>query len=154
MVLALYVSGGELVVLATVALIVIVALAFLASGAAGSVYDQIGAGGIVRDGEHAGGAPAPDGASAAAHAEREREIRQMLTARSDRRVRGGQPPLDVDAELARLLDTEHSAGTHDADLLAEVRTLVVARNERRVREGMEPLDVDAEVTRTLDDLGP
>jgi hypothetical protein len=154
-VLALYVSGGELVVLATVALIVIVALAFLATGGSASAYDQIGAGGIARESEYRADAPAPPPESPAAQAEREREIRQMLSARSERLVRAGQPPLDVDAELARLLGIEQGgrdSDRPDAGLLEEVRTLVVARNERRAREGMEPLDVDAEVARTLDEL--
>jgi hypothetical protein len=154
-VLALYVSGGELVVLATVALIVIVALAFLATGTSASAYDQIGAGGIARESEYGAGEPATAPESPAAQAEREREIRQMLSARSERLVRAGQPPLDVDAELARLLGVEQrgrASDRPDAELVVEVRTLVVARNERRAREGMEPFDVDAEVARTLDEL--
>jgi hypothetical protein len=154
---ALDVSGGELVVFATVALILIVALAFLATGGSASAYDQIGAGGIARESEYAGSAPVPAPESPAAQAEREHEIRQMLTARSERLVRAGQPALDVDAELARLLDAEQggrASNRPDAELLAEVRALVVARNERRVREGMDPLDVDAEVARTLEELGP
>jgi hypothetical protein len=154
-VLALYVSGGELVVFATVALILVVALAFLATGGSGSAYDQIGAGGMARETEYGAGAPAPTPESPAARAEREREIRQMLSARSERLVRAGQPALDIDAELARLLGVEQggrASDRPDAGLLEEVRTLVVARNERREREGMTPLDVDAEVARTLDEL--
>jgi hypothetical protein len=153
-VLALDVSGGELVVFATVALIAIVSVAFLLTGGSGSAYDQIGAGGIARDSEYAGGATAPAGESPAAQAEREREIRQMLNARSERLVRAGRPALDVDAELARLLADEQARSAPDAGLVAEVRALVVARNERRVRQGIEPLDVDAEVARTLEELGP
>jgi hypothetical protein len=156
-VLALDVSGGELFVFATVALVLIVALAFLATGGSASAYDQIGAGGIARESEYAGAAPAPAPESPAAQAEREREIRQMLRARSERLVRAGQPAFDVDAELARLLGAEQggrASNRPDAGLLAEVRTLVVGRNERRVREGMEPLDVDAEVARTLEELSP
>jgi hypothetical protein len=151
--LALSLSGGALVALATVALLVIVSVAFLLTGGAGSAYEEIGAGGIVREGEYdATAAPVPE--SAAGQAERELEIRQMLNARSERLVRNGQPALDVDVEVARLLAGEHSHDTPDAELVAEVRTLVLARNERRVRQGMEPLDVDAEVTRTLEQLGP
>ncbi len=78
----------------------------------------------------------------------------MLSARSERLVRSGQPALDVDAELARLLAGEQAPRTRDAGLLSEVRQLVLARNERRVRQGLEPLDVDAEVVRTLDELEP
>jgi hypothetical protein len=78
------------------------------------------------------------------------EIRQMLEAKSDRRVARGEPELDVDAELAAL--TRGSAEA-DAGLREEIRQLVVARNERRLRQGKEPLDVDAEVERQLRDLG-
>jgi hypothetical protein len=78
------------------------------------------------------------------------EIRQMLEAKSDRRVARGEPELDVDAELAAL--TSDSSGA-DAGLREEIRQLVVARNERRQRQGKEPLDVDAEVERQLRDLG-
>jgi hypothetical protein len=149
---ALSLSGGALVVLATVALIAIVSVAFLLTGGAGSAYDQIGAGGIAREGEY-DGTPAVS-ESSAGKAERELEIRQMLNARSERLVRNGQQALDVDAGVARLLAAEHSPDTPDPELVAEVRTLVVARNERRIRQGMEPLDVEAEVTRSLEQLGP
>ena len=72
----------------------------------------------------------------------------MLSARSERRVRSGQPALDIDAEVARLLADEQGGTdfqSRDPGLVAEVRQLVVARNERRIRQGMEPLDVDSEV---------
>ena len=78
---------------------------------------------------------------------RDDEIRQMLEARNERRVRRGQEPLDVEAELARL-----SRPAIDPALAAEVRQLVQARNARRVRRGEEPLDVEAEVQRALDEL--
>ena len=79
----------------------------------------------------------------------------MLGARSERLVRAGQPALDIDAEVARLLDPEprRRRATTPA-LVEEVRQLVVARNERRVRQGLEPLDVEAEVARTLAELEP
>jgi len=84
------------------------------------------------------------------------EARQMLEAKSYRRLRRGEEPLDVDAEVAALLDTELS-GTGkkrglDEKLRAEVRELVIARNERRMRRGEEPLDVDAEVERQVADF--
>jgi hypothetical protein len=79
---------------------------------------------------------------------RDDEIRQMLEARNDRRVRRGQEPLDIEAELAALMRP-----VADPALAAEVRDLVIARNERRVRMGREPLDVDAEVARQLRELG-
>jgi hypothetical protein len=83
------------------------------------------------------------------------EVRQMLEAKSERRRRRGEPPLDVEAETKRLLAAaERPRGEEamDAELRAEVRQLVVARNERRMREGLEPLDVEAETERQLADL--
>jgi hypothetical protein len=84
------------------------------------------------------------------------EARQMLEAKSYRRLRRGEQPLDVDAEVAALLDTELSQPGKkrglDEKLRAEVRELVIARNERRMRRGDEPLDVDAEVERQVADF--
>jgi hypothetical protein len=62
------------------------------------------------------------------------------------------PALDIEAELARLLEPAVEPRAHEPALRDEVRQLVVARNERRVRQGLEPLDVEAEVTRTLEEL--
>ena len=83
------------------------------------------------------------------------EVRQMLEAKSERRRRRGEAPLDVEAETERLLaaaEQPRSTDPIDAELRAEVRQLVVARNERRMREGLEPLDVEAETERQLADL--
>ena len=84
------------------------------------------------------------------------EARQMLEAKSYRRVKRGEEPLDVEAEVSALLDTELSAkpGKRNLDekLRAEVREIVIARNERRMRRGQEPLDVDAEVERQVADF--
>lgn len=71
----------------------------------------------------------------------------MLEASNARRLARGEEPLDVDAELERLLND-----AHDEDLRAEVRQLVAAHNERRERQGLEPLDVEAEVTRRLEEI--
>jgi hypothetical protein len=97
----------------------------------------------------AAGAPKVDPAIQAA------EVRQMLEAKSERRRRRGEAPLDVEAEAERLLAAaEQPRGDEakDAELRAEVRTLVVARNERRLRQGLEPLDVEAETEKQLADL--
>jgi hypothetical protein len=154
-VLALAGNVFGLLVFGAVSFSVILALVFLSTNGEGSVYDQIGSGGISREGEDIGAtqAPAPDSAAA----EREREIRQMLSARSERLVRKGEPALDIDSELARLLADEQgglASDPRDAGLLTEVRQLVVARNDRRVRQGLQPLDVDSEVARTLAELEP
>jgi predicted NUDIX family NTP pyrophosphohydrolase len=85
------------------------------------------------------------------------EARQMIEAKSYRRVKRGEEPLDVEAEVSALLDSELSGragGKRNLDekLRAEVRDLVVARNERRMRRGQEPLDVEAEVERQVADF--
>ena len=102
----------------------------------GRAYDDIGRGGFASE-------PSPQAEVGA----REAEIRQMLEARSARRVRQGGDPLDIDAELAAL-----TRGAPDPGLAVEVRQLVEARNARRVRRGQEPLDVEAEVARRLREL--
>jgi hypothetical protein len=122
-----------LIVFVVVAVGAVVAIFTLVGS--GRSYRQIGRDGLTRDGDDA----APDGPAA----ERE-EIRQMLGARNARRERRGEPPLDVDAELAAL-----NRPPADAALRNEVRELVVAGNARRIRAGKEPLDVDAEVERRI-----
>jgi len=103
-------------------------------------YAQIGRGALSLD--------QPTAAEPVSRAVRDDEIRQMLEARNERRARRGQPPLDIEAELAALVRPSADPG-----LEAEVRDLVIARNERRVRMGKAPLDVDAEVARQLRELG-
>jgi hypothetical protein len=83
----------------------------------------------------------------------EAEARQMLEAKSFRLTRRGEAPLDVEAEVSRLLAAPGAAGSSvDEKLREEVRQLVVARNERRMRRGEQPLDVEAEIERQLADL--
>ncbi len=145
-------SAFPIVVFGAVALSVVMSLVFLFSR--GSLFDHIGDGGL--GGEHKPPPGTLTGASAspaAASAEQELEVRQMLKARSQRRVARGEPALDVDAEVARLLAPAQPSA-HDPGLAVEVRQLVVARNERRSRQGLEPLDIDAEVERTLSELDP
>ncbi|MDX6650116.1 MAG: hypothetical protein QOJ97_2067 [Solirubrobacteraceae bacterium] len=109
------------------------------------LYDQIGRGGLsLNEDESAGKAPVAETTQV-----RDAEIRQLLAARNERRVRRGEEPIDVDDELRRL-----TAATTDVDpaLREEVRQLVVARNERRARAGKAPLDVEAEVEREIQRL--
>ena len=115
----------------------------------GSLYDQVGESGFATEQDTTPDAPAPAPGSIAERDEQEREIRQMLRARSARMVGRGEPALDIDAELAAL---SRPQGV-DAGLRDEVRQLVIARNERRIRRGEEPLDVEAEVERQLRDAG-
>ena len=82
-------------------------------------------------------------------AERDDEIRQMLTARNARRSAAGRDTVDIEAELARLTTRTEI----DPALEAEIRELVIAKNARRVRKGLEPLDVDEEVARQSRELG-
>jgi hypothetical protein len=144
-----------IVVFGAVAVSLVMSVVFLVSR--GSVYDQIGQDGMSKDGGGADGQsladwPEPQPDSPAGRAEQEREVRQMLEARSERLVRKGQPALDVDAEVAKLLQPQPR--TQDAGLEREVRQLVTAKNERRERKGQEPLDIEAEVERTLQELSP
>jgi hypothetical protein len=89
----------------------------------------------------------PHLSSPAALLERDTEIRQLLEARNARRERRGEPPIDVEQELARL-----TAPALDAELRDEIRDLVVARNHRRARAGKPPLDVESEVERQIESL--
>jgi hypothetical protein len=133
--------GIVLVVVVVLAALVAI-VTFVGSGRA---YDQIGRGGLsLGDGADR---PAREPPAAIAAGERTAEIRQMLEARNARRVRRGEPPLDVDAELAAL--TKPSV---DPALAVEIRQLVEARNARRIRRGEEPLNVEAEVARRLRDV--
>jgi hypothetical protein len=90
-------------------------------------------------------APAPG--SSATVVERDTEIRQLLEARNLRRKRRGEPPIDIEQELARL-----TAPQIDAELRGEIRDLVIARNYRRTRAGKPALDVEAEVERQIASL--
>jgi hypothetical protein len=117
----------------------------------GQLYRQIGRGGLSLNedfGERPRAAGPGAAGGAAARQERDAEIRQLLTARNERRMRRGQEPVDVEAELQRL------TGESDVDpaLREEIRQLVVARNERRQRQGKEPLNVEAEVERQVREL--
>jgi hypothetical protein len=105
-----------------------------------NLYDQIGQGGMSMGDDRTLGAAPPPLDQQASRAEREQEIRQMLQARSDRLVRQGHEPLDIEAELAKLEPA--GPGAHDPGLTAEVRQLVLARNERRQRQGQDPLDAE------------
>src|SRR2546430_12845592 len=135
-----------------IAVIVVAVVAGIAAIASyvgsGSIYKSIGKGAFALDRDDVPRGPRPG--SAAAQAEQAEEIRQMIQARSDRRVARGEEPLDVDAEVAELL---RPPASDDPELREEVRQLVIASNERRARAGAEPLDVESEVDRRLRELG-
>ncbi len=117
-----------------------------------SAYDQIGQGELsdMRE-ERAPGDDLHERSRRleAAREEGEREARQMLQALSDRQVREGGAPLDIDAEFARLTATLARGESGEAELVEEVRELIIARNERRLRQGQPPLDVEQEIARAL-----
>ena len=125
-------------------LIVVSLLAVLAAAVSywgsGGIYSKLGSSDLEMRREEPAATPA----------EANEEIRQMLEAKSQRRVARGEEPLDVEAELAEL--TSGAPGGDDPALREEVRQLVIARNARRLRQGKEPLDVEAEIDRQLRDL--
>jgi hypothetical protein len=146
------VQSGYALVAITLFILPIAAFSFARSGAA---WDEIGKGrfGVMHS------MPAPRLAQPAQpldKAAQAAEARQMLEAKSYRRLQRGEPPLDVEAEMTLLLDDGPGASSGKADLdqklRAEVRELVIARNERRMRAGKDPLDVDAEVERQVADF--
>ena len=143
------VDNGMVILLVTLVVIPIAAIAFASSGPA---LKRLGKGRWAIEQEM----PAKKSLGPAGPVDKrvqEAEVRQMLEAKSYRRQQRGGEPLDVDAELKRLLDTPtRPAAGVDPELREEVRQLVVARNERRMRKGQEPLDVDEEIERQLADL--
>jgi hypothetical protein len=131
---------GIVVIVICVIAVIAAAVSYWGSGA---IYSGLGRGDFEHD-----DAPRARGGGATP-AEAQEEIVQMLEAKSRRREARGEPPLDVQAELAALTT---APGAQDPALREEVRQLVIARNERRARQGKEPLDVEAEIDRQLRDL--
>jgi hypothetical protein len=154
LVLAMSPAGkGAVVLLATgvVAPIVGLLLRRVAGG-----WDSVGKGPFAIEQELPARGPAAGPGRAVDPAIQAAEIRQMLEAKSERRRRRGEAPLDVAGETRRLLGSADaapsSAARQDAELRAEVRQLVIGRNERRLRRGEQPLDVEAETERQLADF--
>jgi hypothetical protein len=124
-----------------------IVVAFFALIGTGKTWDDYGKNRLLMDSDLPARAVAMAAMSGPATAERDDEIRQMLEARNARRARRGEPPIDIEAELARLV----APGVDDG-LRAEIRELVIARNFRRARHGQPPLDVNAEVERQIAEL--
>jgi hypothetical protein len=142
-------STGDAFLIAVIVAVPFALLSFVlgAKGALG----QIGKGPLSIEQEM----PQSEGGSSAPASEevREAEVRQMVEAKAYRQAARGEAPLDVEAEVERLMESGAAPSLGgDAGLREEVRQLVVARNERRARKGEEPLDVDAEVERQLREL--
>ena len=137
-----------------IVVLVVAPIATILFAGAFGLLEQLGRGEMAIDERPPRPAPVPN--SPAAVAEREEDIRQLVQARRDRALARGEPPLDVDAEVDRLMALDPAgrpeAEQQDAALREEVRQLVVARNERRAARGEPPLDVEEEVDRQLRDL--
>jgi hypothetical protein len=144
----LAITNGEVILIVVFVAIPIAAITFIGAGAA---FRQIGKGQFAIEQEmpqSTVSAPPP-----ASGEVREAEIRQMVEAKAYRQQARGESPVDIEAEVQRLLDDQPGPATGgDAELREEVRQLVVARNERRARKGQEPLDVETEVERQLREL--
>jgi hypothetical protein len=137
--------GTVLLVVCGVSLVVAVVALLWNRG----TWEEFGRGGLAFDSERPGSAEPPPG-SAAAAAQRESEIRELLEARNARRARRGEAQVDVESEVSKL--TGGGAARIDPALRSEIRELVVARNERLIRAGKPPLDVDGEVRREIETL--
>jgi hypothetical protein len=144
-------GNGMIIILIALVVLPIAALAFASSGAA---LKTLGKGRFAIEQELPAkrtlGPPPP--VDPAVHAA---EVRQMLEAKSYRRQRRGEAPLDIEEEMKLLLAPAPAApASHriDSQLREEVRQLVIARNERRMRQGKPPLDVKEEIERQLADL--
>jgi hypothetical protein len=132
---------GALATVIWVVFIVAAVIGIVAMFATRATWEDFGKDGLVLDSEAGHSSSA---GSVAAARERNEEIRQMLEARNARRIRRGEAPLDVEAELSRL-----TAPAIDPELRNEIRDLVKARNYRRTRAGKPPLDVESEVEREI-----
>jgi hypothetical protein len=136
---------GALGTLIWVVLIVAAVVALAAMASSGKTWEEHGKDRLLMDRDSSGGSRPESGGM---DEERDEEIRQMLKAKNDRRIRRGEEPVDVEQELRRLVKPQI-----DPELRKEIRDLVVARNYRRTRAGKPPLDVDAEVEREISRLG-
>lgn len=147
---ALAISNGEAILIAALLAAPVAVVSFILG--ARNALSQIGRGPLSIDEQK----PAnPAAGTPQADRVREAELRQLLEGKAYRQAQRGEPALDVDAELARLLAETGGEGPRpaaDDALREEVRSLVIARNERRVRMGKEPLDVESEIERQLNEL--
>jgi hypothetical protein len=132
--------GTVVVVVSAVGLVA--ALAGLALS--GRTWEEFGRRHLVRDADPSRGAGSGPAGAQTAPRERDLEIEQLLEARNAFRLRRGEAPVDIQAELARL-----TAPRIDPELRAEIRDLVIARNHRRMRAGQPPLDIEVEIEREI-----
>jgi hypothetical protein len=115
--------------------------ALIALISARKTWDDYGKDHLVMD---ADSSRRPSAGSTGTIQEREAEIRELIEARNALRARRGEPPIDIEQELARLTGPAIDPALHQ-----EIRDLVIARNLRRARAGKPLLDVDAEIEREI-----
>jgi hypothetical protein len=142
---AVALDNGTVLILITLSVLPIAAIAFARSGTA---WKQVGKGAFAIEQELPPSRP-PETVDRALQ---EAEARQMLEAKSYRRQQSGGAPIDVEAEIRVLLEPSPSRASVEDALRDEVRGLVIAANERRLRRGQEPLDVEAETERQLAEI--
>lgn len=158
------IGASELSFVLLVIFVVIIPIAAFAFSRSGRALEQLGKGTFAIDREEPGASDPID--PTRDRAEQEAEVRQMIEATAFRRRARGEPDIDVEAEIDRVLgvgpwaevDATEVSGEDGGDepagleggtsgIRAEIRQLVIANNERRVRRGETPLDVDSEVER-------
>jgi hypothetical protein len=135
-------TNGEVLIVVCLVALPVAAIAFAGAGA---VLRQIGKGQFSIEQDF----PQKEGGAGESKAVREAEIRQLLEGKAYRQQSRGETPLDVDAEVAKLLGAGPGPAALDPKLRQEVREHVIASNERRERKGQAPLDVEEEVERRL-----
>jgi hypothetical protein len=136
-----------------VIVLVVIPIAAIAFASVGPALKGLGKGQWAIERELPPSRGLSDSGATIPRAVREAEIRQMVEAKSYRRQARGEPPLDTEAEVDRLLgELDTGPAAIDRELREEVRQLVLARNERRMRRGEQPLDVQAEIERQISDL--
>ncbi len=130
---AISLSTGDVILIVVIAAIPVAFASFVLG--AGNALQQIGKGQFAVEFDSDLPNQVSDDAVSASPKAREAEIRQLLEAKAYRQRARGEPPLDVDAELAKLLVQPPGPGASPPipSWREEVRQLVVARNERRLR---------------------
>jgi len=87
---------GTVLIAVAIVSIVVACLSYIGSG---DIYRGLGKTGLSLDEP----APGPVPGSPAAHAEAREEVRQLVVAGNERRMRRGEEPLDVESEVDRRL---------------------------------------------------
>lgn len=136
------IDATALLIAFVVAVVIVLAFATMKE------FGQVGRGGIEPPGP--GETLGTQGSPSAN--QQEEEVRQFVEAANVRRERRGEPQLDVDAEVQRLLTERPGelAPDNEAQLREEIRQQVLTTNMKRTQRGEPPLDVEAEIERWLE----